>query len=81
MNSRNTKDVMVTFHPPTLRALDLYCKRTGLKRSTAVMQALGQYLAAYGAAGAPRVPLSAEHEPHDAAPATSSVKRKLRRGK
>ncbi len=80
MNSRNTRDVMITFQPPVLKAIDAYCKRTGLKRSTAVMQAVQLYLVGSGAPAGLEPEPRPEHEPQPARTrGTASLKAKLKR--
>lgn len=90
MNSKNTRDVMVTFVPAILLRLDAHCKRTGLKRSTAVMQAVERFLvpafASYPVQVSSFPAKSAELHPHPAKPAPrvrteTTLKKKLKRGK
>lgn len=80
MNSKNTRDVMITFHPPTLKTLDVHCKRTGLKRSTAVMRAVASYLTEADPLAPIRDAAAKDLHPQAAAKPTGSLlKTKLRR--
>lgn len=82
MIANHTKDVMVTFSPAVLKRINTYCERTGLKRSTAIMQAIDRYLLAYGAAGTP-LPDDHDLSPHPHVPPVThnTLKKKLGRRK